>query len=802
MYLENPETLPFNSPIKAAFTTIMHHGDCHSQNTVMITLFTSDCTADELFKITGMTRPKSYNHAKHISGYTKKRTQHSILRLLTLLKASVIEDASWLGQVTELDLQGGHLSVLPPEILRLPKLQHLNLSNNQLTRLPANLGTALPQTSVDLRWNPLESLSANLSSIRLNREQWTQFADQIIAEGTVHTLDIRNNRLGCFPSALLLLTSLTALNIAGNNLTELPDLSPLSNLRALNLSNNELTQPDLTGLTSLNQLDIRDNPLNGIPVGINTLSALNEVHVNQIEADPSDILGCHGITRGLLQVTVSNDVTTRIVEHLSTLSLTSAPDLCSLLGIECPDTYTAWTKLEAPTIIKALILDLLSTEQDSWLQNITQFSMVDFGLTKLPEWLQRCTQLKSLSLAYNDLTTLPSWLHELNQLTALSVLGNPRFTPDRTLIPEQLVNLNLVGTAVSSQSGEWNMHSVKLGGNTFPSTHRNHPIRKATQQSLWVQTPSKLPLHENAILPTIESVEQLFRTLHAEIPMLTKGQLTWFCNLNTDSQPIPYVIYSIPKKSGGERQISVPHPILKQIQYWILKNILYAVPVHVAAHGFVPNRSIFTNAKVHMSPRLLLNMDLKDFFPSIGFLRVLRIFSQLGYAEPVANILAFLCTTSQNGSDRYLPQGAPTSPALSNLATWTLDQRLSHFCQQHQLRYTRYADDISISDSMDAKRRHSFGWVQNTARKIIESAGFTLHPTKTRILSSGHRQEVTGLVVNHCEHHSNPRVSREYRSNLYQKIQAGDVNGSINGKIAFVRQAQPDKADYLDSIKK
>ena len=158
------------------------------------------------------------------------------------------------------------------------------------------------------------------------------------------------------------------------------------------------------------------------------------------------------------------------------------------------------------------------------------------------------------------------------------------------------------------------------------------------------------------------------------------------------------------------------------------------------------------------------------FLPKHWFSRVLRIFSQLGYAEPVANILAFLCTTSQNGSSRYLPQGAPTSPALSNLAAWTLDQRLSHFCQQHQLRYTRYADDISISDSMDAKRRHSFGWVQRTACKIIESAGFTLHPTKTGSSTVDTDKEVTGLVVNHCVDHSNPRVSREYRSDLYQRF--------------------------------
>ena len=342
------------------------------------------------------------------------------------------------------------------------------------------------------------------------------------------------------------------------------------------------------------------------------------------------------------------------------------------------------------------------------------------------------------------------------------------------------------------------MHSVKMGDNTFPSTHRNHPIRKATQQSLWGQTPSKLPLHENTILPTIESVEQLFRTLHAEIPMLTKGQLTWFCNLNTDSQPIPYVTYSIPKKSGGERQISVPHPILKQIQYWILKNILYAVPVHVAAHGFVPNRSIFTNAQVHMSPRLLLNMDLKILR---WFLRVCVSFLSWAMLNPSPTYWHF-CVRHLKMVPVAICHRFSRISALNNLAAWTLDQRLSHFCKQHQLRYTRYADDISISDSMGAKRRHSFGWVQKTACKIIESAGFTLHPTKTRILSSGHRQEVTGLVVNHCEHHSNPRVSREYRSDLYQEIQAGDVNGSINGKIAFVRQAQPDKADYLDSIKK
>lgn len=156
-----------------------------------------------------------------------------------------------------------------------------------------------------------------------------------------------------------------------------------------------------------------------------------------------------------------------------------------------------------------------------------------------------------------------------------------------------------------------------------------------------------------------------------------------------------YRKFQIPKKNGGTREIAEPLPDLKAVQNWILKNILNYVPVSKYAKAYVKGQSIKSNARFHRNQKILVSMDIKDFFPSIKILDVFNIFHRLGYADNVSWLLAHLCCF--NGS---LPQGAPTSPYISNIRMIGFDNEMGSFAVTKKWRYTRYADDLTFSAEM------------------------------------------------------------------------------------------------------
>lgn len=239
-----------------------------------------------------------------------------------------------------------------------------------------------------------------------------------------------------------------------------------------------------------------------------------------------------------------------------------------------------------------------------------------------------------------------------------------------------------------------------------------------------------------------------------------------------------YQRFTIPKKSGGERLISAPMPRLKRAQYWVLDNILAPVPLHDAAHGFAPERSILTNARNHVGRDVVINLDLKDFFPTLTYARVKGLFEALGYTEAVAIPLALLCTepmvdeVALDGErhfiadgPRLLPQGAPTSPAITNLICRKLDRRLVGLARTLGFVYSRYADDLTFSGSGEAARK--IGTLLKAVHGIVEAEGFNVHPDKTRVMRRSSRQEVTGLTVNEAV--AVPRdLLRRYRAVLQQ----------------------------------
>jgi hypothetical protein len=272
-------------------------------------------------------------------------------------------------------------------------------------------------------------------------------------------------------------------------------------------------------------------------------------------------------------------------------------------------------------------------------------------------------------------------------------------------------------------------------------------------------------------LPVLDSPQQL-----AEALGLSMSQLRWLAYHRDAATRIHYCRFVIPKRSGGERAIWAPLPKLKAAQHWILHNIVERLPVHGTVHGFLPGRSTLTNAAIHTNPRAVVKMDIKDFFPTVSVRRVRGVFRKAGYREQVATLLAQLCTEAPREvvqlegktyfvalGPRCLPQGAPTSPGLTNTLCLRLDRRLYGLAKSLGWRYTRYADDLTFSLPATHKGKPGLGKLLGSVRAIVEAEGFTLHPDKTRVARSGGRQQVTGLVVNG---EYPPRVPRKLRRQM------------------------------------
>ncbi len=252
---------------------------------------------------------------------------------------------------------------------------------------------------------------------------------------------------------------------------------------------------------------------------------------------------------------------------------------------------------------------------------------------------------------------------------------------------------------------------------------------------------------------------------------------------------------------------------MKSAQRLILRTILDQIPSHPAAHGFVVGRSIKTNALPHVGQALLLKFDLKDFFPTVHYRRVLGLFSSLGYpcgdflwrtsdkSENVAPVLARLCCYTEipgRWGGGFTPQGAPTSPAIANLLCRRLDQRLLGLAATCGGVYTRYADDLTFSFPQAAVQRLKVGRFRWWVDQICQQEGFFVNEEKFRALRRGKRQSVTGLVVNEvCQ------VSREarrlFRVQLHQLRTLG-VDAASQGDPGFAAKLLG-YASYLNMVK-
>ncbi len=264
---------------------------------------------------------------------------------------------------------------------------------------------------------------------------------------------------------------------------------------------------------------------------------------------------------------------------------------------------------------------------------------------------------------------------------------------------------------------------------------------------------------------------------------ITGNQLRHFMSKSARAEA--YIEFDVPKKSGGVRRISAPIEKLKQIQQALNLMLQAICEVSPAAMGFVPGRSIRTNAEAHIGSSVIFNCDLKDFFPSITKVMVWRTLwdelKPLNPAPEVINLIGTLVTAPRtDDGEEVLPQGAPTSPVISNLVLKTLDRRMIGFAKKNGYRYTRYADDITFShpEAYNPKRP-----IQSDAiLSIIEDCGLTVNTKKTVIQTLSGRREVTGLTVG-----EKVNVSRKYVKQLRTLLHLWEQRGFEEAQTIYTR---------------
>lgn len=313
-------------------------------------------------------------------------------------------------------------------------------------------------------------------------------------------------------------------------------------------------------------------------------------------------------------------------------------------------------------------------------------------------------------------------------------------------------------------------------------------------------------------LPVIASVEDLAKAMN-----VTVGMIRYLAYNRIVSRTNHYKRFYIPKKTGGKRLISTPMPKLKQAQHWLLRNILEKISVQDPAHGFVKKRSIVSNALPHVKADVVVNIDMKDFFPTISYPRVKGVFKSFGYSEQLSTIFALICTEAEcdeiqldgqtyfaAGMERALPQGAPTSPAITNIICRKLDARLKGIAAKLNFQYTRYADDLTFSASGEATS--NLKTLMGFIKKIIKEEKLVIHPDKVRVLRKGARKEVTGIVVNDRPTVNAKELDR-FRALIFQIEKDGiagkhwnnspNLLASIKGFASFVAMVDPIKGKPL-----
>ena len=255
----------------------------------------------------------------------------------------------------------------------------------------------------------------------------------------------------------------------------------------------------------------------------------------------------------------------------------------------------------------------------------------------------------------------------------------------------------------------------------------------------------------------------------------------------------------IPKSDGSKRKLSVPDLILKRVQRAIADNLLVQYPISKHATAYKTGGSVQRNAVAHVGKKKLLKLDIEGFFDNILYSQVKdKVFCENKYSEPIRILLTMLCYHKES-----LPQGAPTSPAITNIIMYDFDERVGGFCDQRKIAYTRYCDDMTFSGDFDVAEVISF------VRDELKKLGLFLKNRKTAVIVGNKRQTVTGIVVN-----EKLNIAKEYKKKIRQEMyylkkfgidehmhRSGEADkeayiNSLAGRISYVLQTTPDDTEF------
>jgi retron-type reverse transcriptase len=256
----------------------------------------------------------------------------------------------------------------------------------------------------------------------------------------------------------------------------------------------------------------------------------------------------------------------------------------------------------------------------------------------------------------------------------------------------------------------------------------------------------------------------------------------------------------IPKHDGSKRKLSVPDLILKRVQRAISDNILADYPISRYAMAYTQGSNVQKNAVLHVGKQKILKLDIDGFFDHITYSRVKDcVFCKENYSEPIRILLTMLCYYKES-----LPQGAPTSPSITNIIMYDFDEKIGKYCEENNISYTRYCDDMTFSGDFDEKA------VIFVVKDELRKLGLFLKNRKTAVIPNTKRQTVTGIVVN-----EKIGLTKEYKNKIRQEIyyikkygiedhlsKIGEPNkqhylNSLKGRVAFVLQTVPDDVEFL-----
>jgi len=364
--------------------------------------------------------------------------------------------------------------------------------------------------------------------------------------------------------------------------------------------------------------------------------------------------------------------------------------------------------------------------------------------------------------------------------------------------------------------------SLKRIGETTAERIRSLPVD--------VVPPSFVPLpaFREKNIPALTTTSDLTRWLDV-LPQ----QIAWFADSHrtlakaTGEALQHYAHQWVPKRHGSWRLIEAPKPRLKAMQRRILRDILDRAPPHDTAFAFVKGRSCAAAAARHASEGVVVTVDLKDFFLNTPLRRVHAIFRCLGYPTAVARTLTGLCSTTtpsavldsnfsaaapnhetrKRYASAHLPQGAPTSPALANLAARRLDCRLTGLASRFDARYTRYADDLTFSG--DKALLSQLDRFIRAIDEIVKDEGFALNAHKTRIMPRSTRQSVTGIVVNQHINIARPDYDTlkatltncaRHGATTQNRDGHADYHAHLNGRVTWIETVNPRRGEKLRRI--